>query len=115
MLQSSLHSDAQCGAATFPIQVLGANLSPLQGTNVIPLLSSVHGDPTQFKDPASFNPANFLDEEKAFKSNEAFMPFAPGTEEARHSPYAHLDTCGNEFAHAQELSSLFQPFSQAAS
>ncbi|XP_066494484.1 cytochrome P450 2F2-like [Tiliqua scincoides] len=49
-----------------------------KGTNVIPLLSSVHGDPTQFKDPASFNPANFLDEEKAFKSSEAFMPFAPG-------------------------------------
>lgn len=49
-----------------------------RGTNVIPLLSSVHYDPTQFKDPTSFNPANFLDKEKAFKSSEAFMPFAPG-------------------------------------
>ncbi|KAJ6663582.1 hypothetical protein lerEdw1_009661 [Lerista edwardsae] len=49
-----------------------------KGTNVIPLLSSVHYDPTQFEDPTSFNPANFLDQEMAFKSSEAFMPFAPG-------------------------------------
>ncbi|XP_048349031.1 cytochrome P450 2F5-like isoform X2 [Sphaerodactylus townsendi] len=49
-----------------------------KGTNVIPLLSSVHYDPSQFKDPNSFNPANFLDERKAFRSKEAFMPFAPG-------------------------------------
>ncbi|KAJ7304458.1 hypothetical protein JRQ81_012020 [Phrynocephalus forsythii] len=49
-----------------------------KGTNVIPLLSSVHYDPTQFKDPTSFNPNNFLDENHSFKSNDAFMPFAPG-------------------------------------
>uniref|UniRef100_A0A6J0T2B0 Cytochrome P450 2F3-like n=1 Tax=Pogona vitticeps TaxID=103695 RepID=A0A6J0T2B0_9SAUR len=49
-----------------------------KGTNVIPLLSSVHYDPTQFKDPTSFNPDNFLDENRSFKSNDAFMPFAPG-------------------------------------
>ncbi|XP_015266096.1 PREDICTED: cytochrome P450 2F5-like [Gekko japonicus] len=49
-----------------------------KGTNVIPLLSSVHYDPSQFKDPDSFNPANFLDEKNAFKSSDAFMPFAPG-------------------------------------
>ncbi|XP_060131492.1 cytochrome P450 2F5-like isoform X2 [Zootoca vivipara] len=49
-----------------------------EGTNVIPLLSSVHYDPTQFKDPTAFNPANFLDGNGAFKSSNAFMPFAPG-------------------------------------
>ncbi|CAI5780758.1 cytochrome P450 2F3-like [Podarcis lilfordi] len=49
-----------------------------KGTNVIPLLSSVHYDPTRFKDPTGFNPANFLDENGAFKSSDAFMPFAPG-------------------------------------
>ncbi|XP_054855147.1 cytochrome P450 2F5-like [Eublepharis macularius] len=49
-----------------------------KGTNVIPLLSSVHYDPSQFKDPNSFNPANFLDENNSFKSSDAFMPFAPG-------------------------------------
>ncbi|XP_061452471.1 cytochrome P450 2F5-like [Rhineura floridana] len=49
-----------------------------KGTNVIPLLNSVHQDPAQFKDPTSFNPANFLDENNSFRSNDAFMPFAPG-------------------------------------
>ncbi|XP_067317444.1 cytochrome P450 2F5-like [Anolis sagrei] len=49
-----------------------------KGTNVIPLLSSVHYDPTQFKDPMSFNPDHFLDEKNAFKNTDAFMPFAPG-------------------------------------
>uniref|UniRef100_A0A8D0B4S6 Cytochrome P450 n=1 Tax=Salvator merianae TaxID=96440 RepID=A0A8D0B4S6_SALMN len=49
-----------------------------KGTNVIPLLSSVLSDPTRFKDPASFNPANFLDKEDAFQGNDAFVPFAPG-------------------------------------
>uniref|UniRef100_A0A8D2L9V8 Uncharacterized protein n=1 Tax=Varanus komodoensis TaxID=61221 RepID=A0A8D2L9V8_VARKO len=49
-----------------------------KGTNVIPLLSSVHYDPSQFKDPTSFNPANFLGENNEFRSSDAFMPFAPG-------------------------------------
>lgn len=47
-------------------------MSP-HGTFLIPLLVSVHRDPTQFKDPGCFNP-NFLDK---FQSN-TFMPFAPG-------------------------------------
>ncbi|XP_071979535.1 cytochrome P450 2F3-like [Engystomops pustulosus] len=49
-----------------------------KGTNVIPVLSSVHNDPEKFKDPESFNPENFLDENHRFKTNEAFMPFASG-------------------------------------
>ncbi|XP_038623356.1 cytochrome P450 2F2-like isoform X1 [Tachyglossus aculeatus] len=49
-----------------------------KGTNVIPLLVSVHRDPTQFKDPDAFNPENFLDEKGAFRNSDAFMPFAPG-------------------------------------
>ncbi|XP_006901013.1 PREDICTED: cytochrome P450 2F2-like [Elephantulus edwardii] len=49
-----------------------------KGTFVIPLLASAHRDPTQFKDPDSFNPSNFLDDKGEFKSNDAFMPFAPG-------------------------------------
>lgn len=67
-----------------------------QGTNVIPLLSSVHSDPTQFKDPTSFNPENFLDENHSFKSNDAFMPFAPGMEERDASTFirALLSTAG---------------------
>ncbi|XP_038623357.1 cytochrome P450 2F2-like isoform X2 [Tachyglossus aculeatus] len=50
-----------------------------KGTNVIPLLVSVHRDPTQFKDPDAFNPENFLDEKGAFRNSDAFMPFAPAS------------------------------------
>ncbi|ELW72371.1 cytochrome P450 2F3 [Tupaia chinensis] len=49
-----------------------------KGTFVIPLLMSAHRDPTQFKDPDCFNPANFLDDKGEFQSNDAFMPFGPG-------------------------------------
>ncbi|XP_012588922.1 PREDICTED: cytochrome P450 2F5-like [Condylura cristata] len=49
-----------------------------KGTVMIPLLVSAHRDPTQFKSPDCFNPANFLDDKGQFQSNDAFMPFAPG-------------------------------------
>ncbi|XP_046538522.1 putative inactive cytochrome P450 2G1 [Equus quagga] len=49
-----------------------------KGTFMIPLLVSAHRDPTQFKDPNSFNPRNFLNNEGEFQSNDAFTPFALG-------------------------------------
>ncbi|XP_070080583.1 cytochrome P450 2F2-like isoform X3 [Equus przewalskii] len=53
-----------------------------KGTFVIPLLVSAHRDPTQFKDPDSFNPRNFLNNEGEFQSNDAFTPFALGPGQA---------------------------------
>uniref|UniRef100_A0A8C0JFU5 Uncharacterized protein n=1 Tax=Chelonoidis abingdonii TaxID=106734 RepID=A0A8C0JFU5_CHEAB len=49
-----------------------------EGTNMLPLLFSVHNDPTQFKDPATFDPAHFLDPSGGFQKHDAFMAFSTG-------------------------------------
>ncbi|KAM4043861.1 cytochrome P450 2K4-like [Anomaloglossus baeobatrachus] len=49
-----------------------------KGTYIIPLLSSVLLDKTQFKVTKEFDPNNFLDSDGQFKNNEAFMPFSAG-------------------------------------
>ncbi|KAG8448789.1 hypothetical protein GDO86_015743, partial [Hymenochirus boettgeri] len=49
-----------------------------KGTNIIPVLASVHSDPEKYNDPQKFDPHNFLDKNNGFKNNEAFMPFSSG-------------------------------------
>ncbi|XP_078096805.1 cytochrome P450 2K1-like [Mustelus asterias] len=49
-----------------------------KGTYVIPLLSSVLYDKTQWEKPNEFNPSHFLDAEGKFVRREAFMPFSAG-------------------------------------
>ncbi|XP_053545082.1 cytochrome P450 2G1-like [Bombina bombina] len=49
-----------------------------KGTDVYPLLCTVHRDPTQFSTPYKFNPNHFLDENGQFKKNEAMMAFSAG-------------------------------------
>ncbi|XP_044150679.1 cytochrome P450 2C39-like [Bufo gargarizans] len=49
-----------------------------KGTTVIPFLSSVLSDPSQWETPEVFNPGHFLDEDGQFRNRSAFMPFSAG-------------------------------------
>ncbi|KAM5156681.1 cytochrome P450 2C25-like [Mantella aurantiaca] len=49
-----------------------------KGTTIIPFLSSVLNDPSQWETPEQFNPGHFLDEEGQFRNRVAFMPFSAG-------------------------------------
>ncbi|KAM9305506.1 cytochrome P450 2K1-like [Gastrophryne carolinensis] len=49
-----------------------------KGTHVIPLLTSVLYDETQWKTPYEFNPSHFLDAAGKFVRKDAFMPFSAG-------------------------------------
>ncbi|XP_021520321.1 cytochrome P450 2W1 [Meriones unguiculatus] len=56
---------------------LGGYLLP-KGTPVIPLLTSVLLDKTQWETPSQFNPHHFLDAEGRFVKRGAFLPFSTG-------------------------------------
>ncbi|XP_063790610.1 cytochrome P450 2K1-like [Pseudophryne corroboree] len=49
-----------------------------KGTEVIPFLTSVLYDKSQWKTPYAFNPNHFLDASGKFVRQEAFMPFSAG-------------------------------------
>ncbi|XP_075692246.1 cytochrome P450 2F3-like isoform X2 [Rhinoderma darwinii] len=49
-----------------------------QGLNIMPLICTSQYDPTKFKNPNSFDPTHFLDENGLFKKNEGFMAFSAG-------------------------------------
>lgn len=45
---------------------------------VIPVLTSVHYNPTKYEKPDVFNPANFMDQNGCLKKNDSMMPFSVG-------------------------------------
>ncbi|XP_072007162.1 cytochrome P450 2C8-like [Engystomops pustulosus] len=49
-----------------------------KGTTVIPFISSVLSDPTQWETPEDFNPGHFLDDKGQFRPRPAFMAFSAG-------------------------------------
>ncbi|XP_040290394.1 cytochrome P450 2F2-like [Bufo bufo] len=49
-----------------------------KGATVIPFLSSVLMDPSQWETPEVFNPGHFLDEDGQFRNRPAFMSFSAG-------------------------------------
>ncbi|XP_068449179.1 cytochrome P450 2J4-like [Clinocottus analis] len=56
---------------------LGGYLIP-KGTSVLPFLTSVLFDKTEWETPDTFNPGHFLDAEGKFVKKEAFLPFSAG-------------------------------------
>ncbi|KAL3053728.1 hypothetical protein OYC64_006117 [Pagothenia borchgrevinki] len=49
-----------------------------EGTTVLPLLTSVLYDESEWETPHTFNPSHFLDKEGNFFRRDAFMPFSAG-------------------------------------
>ncbi|XP_075067673.1 cytochrome P450 2C20-like [Mixophyes fleayi] len=49
-----------------------------KGTTVIPFISSVLSDPSQWETPQEFNPGHFLDDKGKFRAKPAFMAFSAG-------------------------------------
>uniref|UniRef100_A0A3B1JSW9 Uncharacterized protein n=1 Tax=Astyanax mexicanus TaxID=7994 RepID=A0A3B1JSW9_ASTMX len=62
----SLHRTAMC------------MLSLFQGTEIIPNLTSVMFDKSEWETPDTFNPQHFLDKEGKFVKRTAFIPFGAG-------------------------------------
>lgn len=51
----------------------------LAGTWLLANLDDALNSPEYWKNPQKFDPENFLDKDRKFKKNEAFLPFGVGT------------------------------------
>ncbi|KAM9849269.1 LOW QUALITY PROTEIN: uncharacterized protein ACBR49_008525 [Aulostomus maculatus] len=57
---------------------LDNSMSVLQGTSVMPILTSVLFDKAEWETPDTFNPGHFLNADGKFVKRDAFLPFSAG-------------------------------------
>ncbi|XP_072916302.1 cytochrome P450 2K1-like isoform X2 [Hemitrygon akajei] len=62
-----------------------------KGTPVMPLLTSVLYDKTQWETPNDFNPSNFLDADGKFVKRDAFAPFSMGRRDCAGETLARME------------------------
>jgi len=71
------------------------DLPVLQGTVIMPTLTSVLRDESMWETPHAFNPDHFLDQDGKLRKREAFLPFSAGQSEPRENLHKDHQTASD--------------------
>uniref|UniRef100_A0A8C8VZ56 Cytochrome P450 n=1 Tax=Peromyscus maniculatus bairdii TaxID=230844 RepID=A0A8C8VZ56_PERMB len=83
--------EVQRFADIVPVNIPHMTSRDIEGTTLIPNLSSVLKDETVWEKPLQFHPEHFLDAQGHFVKHEAFMPFSAGRRACLGEPLARME------------------------